>query len=266
MTGMVPGGKRQWDDLAPRLLTGLAIAGVGLAAIWAGGLAFRLFTVAAASIMVWELSRMLQPGGPAVMLGGLAALALALAEFAPTGIALPLLMLVSMLGFALHQRGKASFAIYTLMILIASYGLHDLRQAHGFFWIGWLISVVIVTDVFGYFAGRLLGGPKFWPRVSPKKTWSGTVAGWLGAAIIGYLFVTETAAGPQLIGVSVAMSMASQMGDIAESAVKRRAGVKDSSALLPGHGGLFDRFDGMLGASVFLLLVGELVGIPPVAG
>jgi phosphatidate cytidylyltransferase len=109
----------------------------------------------------------------------------------------------------------------------------------------------------------MLGGPKFWPRVSPKKTWSGTAAGWLAAAVVGALFAIGTDSGPQLIGISIAMSMASQMGDIAESAVKRRVGVKDSSSLLPGHGGLFDRFDGMLGASVFLLLVGPIVGFPP---
>jgi phosphatidate cytidylyltransferase len=116
----------------------------------------------------------------------------------------------------------------------------------------------------GYFAGRMIGGPKFWPRVSPKKTWSGTVAGWVGAALVALVFLTipGTTAGV-LIVLSVAMALASQMGDIAESAVKRATGVKDSSSLIPGHGGLMDRFDGMLGAAVFLSLAQLVIAFPP---
>ena len=124
--------------------------------------------------------------------------------------------------------------------------------------------MVVISDVAGYFAGRMLGGPKFWPRVSPKKTWSGTVAGWVAAALIGLLFRSFTNAGPDLPWISVALSLASQMGDIAESALKRKMGVKDSSALIPGHGGLFDRFDGLLGAALFMLLVAQLVYVPEV--
>jgi phosphatidate cytidylyltransferase len=129
----------------------------------------------------------------------------------------------------------------------------------------WLVLVVAVTDIGGYFAGRIIGGPKFWPRVSPKKTWSGTAAGWVGAGIVGWAFMATTGMGVALIGISVALSMASQMGDIAESAVKRNAGVKDSSALLPGHGGVWDRFDGMLGASLLLLVIESFTGFPSVS-
>ena len=121
---------------------------------------------------------------------------------------------------------------------------------------------MVATDVVGYFAGRAIGGPKFWPKVSPKKTWSGTAAGWAGAALVGLLFSINTGASLQLMGISVAISMASQMGDIAESGMKRKLGVKDSSNLIPGHGGLMDRFDGMLGASMFLLVIGQFIGLP----
>ena len=130
-------------------------------------------------------------------------------------------------------------------------------------WMFWLVLVVVATDVAGYFAGRLIGGPKFWPRVSPKKTWSGTVAGWIAAGLLGAVFAHYTIANFNLVPLSVAAAMASQLGDIAESAIKRRAGVKDSSNLIPGHGGLFDRFDGMLGAALFILIIGQLVGFPP---
>ena len=149
------------------------------------------------------------------------------------------------------------------MILLAGFGLVQIRDDMGFGWLMWLVLVVVTTDVVGYFAGRAIGGPKFWPRVSPKKTWSGTAAGWVGAAIIGALFSFNAGIGLQLIGISIAVSMASQMGDMAESGMKRRLGVKDSSTLIPGHGGLLDRFDGMLGASVFLLIIGQFIGFPP---
>ena len=128
----------------------------------------------------------------------------------------------------------------------------------------WLVLVVIATDVAGYFAGRFIGGPKFWPRVSPKKTWSGTLGGWFAAMLIGLVFLTFTNAGKDLPWISMLLSLASQMGDVAESAIKRRMGVKDSSSLLPGHGGLLDRFDGLLGAALFMLLVAQIVYVPEV--
>jgi phosphatidate cytidylyltransferase len=153
----------------------------------------------------------------------------------------------------------------TTLIMLASFGLITHRDTFGLTWMLWLVLVVAVTDIGGYFAGRIIGGPKFWPRVSPKKTWSGTAAGWVGAGIVGWAFMATTGMGVALIGISVALSMASQMGDIAESAVKRSAGVKDSSHLLPGHGGVWDRFDGMLGASLLLLVIESFTGFPSVS-
>jgi phosphatidate cytidylyltransferase len=126
----------------------------------------------------------------------------------------------------------------------------------------WLVGVVLASDVLGYFAGRLIGGPKFWPRISPKKTWAGTVAGWIGAALVGWAAMSPMGVGPGLIVLSVVLALAAQMGDIAESAIKRRAGVKDSSRLIPGHGGVMDRFDGMVGAALVLLLAGPLFALP----
>jgi phosphatidate cytidylyltransferase len=107
-----------------------------------------------------------------------------------------------------------------------------------------------------------LGGPKFWPAISPKKTWSGTVAGWLGAALVGFGFVIAGYAGWGLVALSPLVALAGQMGDIAESWVKRRAGVKDSSSLIPGHGGVLDRFDAMTGAIVLLILLSLVVDLP----
>jgi len=252
----------QFDDLIARLGTGAALAALGLSAMWAGGLWFHLLVAVASGIMVWELGRILggTSGVRTLALASFAAVMIA-GELAPAW-ALPLLMAPGIVAFGQVPTGRVVFAVYTVAILIAGYGLMVLRDDFGFVWMSWLALVVIATDVLGYFAGRIIGGPKLWPQVSPKKTWSGTVAGWIGAALVGAIYVRAFDAGAGLIGVSVALSMAAQMGDIAESAVKRRAGVKDSSAILPGHGGLFDRFDGMLGASLLFLLVAAIVDLP----
>jgi phosphatidate cytidylyltransferase len=152
-----------------------------------------------------------------------------------------------------------------LGVQIAGYGLVHFRIDFGFTWLIWLVSIVVVTDIAGYFVGKSIGGPKFWPAISPKKTWSGTIGGWIGAALVGVIFVMLTNASWTIILLSVVISFAGQMGDIAESALKRRQGVKDSSTLIPGHGGLFDRFDALLGASLFMHLFASVFDVPGVA-
>ncbi|MEL6643622.1 MAG: phosphatidate cytidylyltransferase [Pseudomonadota bacterium] len=253
----------QWDDLATRLISGAALVGIGLGGIWLGGLWFHLLVCIVCAIMIWELARMLGAESEAMVLSAIAGVLLLVAGEVPPGFALPLVVAPAMIAIGRLERNRTIFSIYTVMILLAGYGLMILRDDFGFVWLMWLVCVVIVADVAGYFAGRAFGGPKFWPKVSPKKTWSGTVAGWVGAALVAVAFIQQTGAGVELIGISVAIAMAGQLGDIAESAVKRKCAVKDSSSLIPGHGGLFDRFDALLGASVFLLLVEQLVDFPP---
>lgn len=262
------GASEKWSDLAVRLTSGGIMVSVGLWGVWTGGHVFNVMVAAICGIMVWELLRMFQPDNAAIalQLGLLTALAATLAIYLPAGFALPILLAPALVGFGQLSAYRVVFMIFTVMILLAGFGMMSVRSELGFQWMLWLVLVVVVTDVVGYFAGRLIGGPKFWPRVSPKKTWAGTSFGWLGAAAVGAYFSVSTEAGLQLIGVSVAVSMASQMGDIAESAVKRRVGIKDSSTLIPGHGGLLDRFDGMLGASVFLLIIAPLFSVPPGLG
>lgn len=238
---------------------------VGAVGIYMGGHIFHVLVALICGVMVWELVGMLRPSGTQtqLMLGGATSLAIFASVYLPIGFALPLLLAPALLGFGQLERNRTIYMVFTVMILMSGFGLMQVRDDMGVGWMLWLVFVVVVTDVVGYFAGRAIGGPKFWPKVSPKKTWSGTVAGWVGAALVGLLFSLNTGAGLQLIGISVAISMASQMGDIAESGMKRKMGVKDSSNLIPGHGGLMDRFDGMLGASVFLLVMGQFIGFPP---
>ncbi|WP_417525740.1 phosphatidate cytidylyltransferase [Marinovum sp.] len=253
----------KWDDLIVRLGSAVVMVGVGLVAIWIGGWVFGALVALIGGAMIWELVRLIGGGSQqALMLAGLSGLCLLVGGVIPAGFALPLLMAPAFVGLSQLKAHRTVFMTFSAAILLASFGMVALRQDYGMAWLMWLVLVVVVTDVAGYFAGRMIGGPKFWPRVSPKKTWSGTVAGWIGAALIGLIYWLSGTATASVIGVSIAVSMASQMGDIAESAVKRRVGVKDASTLIPGHGGLLDRFDGMLGAALFLLLVAQFLIFP----
>ena len=203
----------EFSDLKARALSAVVMLVAGVVAIWAGGVAFAVLIGAAVVAMLWELWRM---------------------------------------TFALG-RDHVIGVLYGAAILGAGAALIWLRGGdRGLFIILWLLTVVIASDVMGYFAGRIIGGPKFWPKVSPKKTWSGTVAGWLGAALVGLVFgvVIYPPSVLSLLVISPVVAFAGQMGDIAESAIKRRAGVKDSSNLIPGHGGVLDRFDALIFAAL----------------
>ena len=121
----------------------------------------------------------------------------------------------------------------------------------------WLVLIVIATDVGAYFAGRLIGGPKLWRRVSPGKTWAGAVGGVLMAVFAASMFhigANEPVTFASVVAAA-ALSAISQAGDLGESAYKRKFGVKDSGRILPGHGGLLDRLDGLLAATIALGLI-----------
>ena len=254
-------GATRWSDLAPRVTSGVIMAAIGAAAIWAGGVIFAALLCGLAGLMVWEAARMFA-APDAARSGLVAAIVLGLALWLPGVFLLPLLLAAALVAVTTATRDRAPLLAVTVWVLLGCYAMGLLRAEAGWIWILWLVSVVIVSDVAGYFAGRSLGGPKFWPRVSPKKTWSGTVAGWIGAGVIGAIFVAPSGAGLALVPVSILVGFAGQMGDIAESAAKRLCDVKDSSGLIPGHGGVLDRFDAMLGAAVLTLIL-RAVGLLP---
>ncbi|PIE10481.1 MAG: phosphatidate cytidylyltransferase [Rhodobacterales bacterium] len=253
-----------WTDLSARAISGVAIAIVGLVAVLAGGVWFQMLAVFATAVMIWELWMMIRPDLPerGMMMAALSASVLSGLLGQDSVALIAMLFITPVIGTLWAWREKAAFFLFAMLIQLAGWGLILLRAEYGALWLIWLIVVVVATDVAGYFAGRMIGGPKFWPRVSPKKTWAGTVAGWIAAAIIGLVFAQIVGAGGGLVLVSVVLSFASQLGDIAESALKRRMGVKDSSALIPGHGGLFDRFDGLLGATLAVLVIALALHLP----
>ena len=256
--------KRNWDDLKPRVLSAIVMAIVGAFAVWAGGYWFIALIAISSGLMMWELVRMVAPTQitEAIQLGLVTGLAVTLSALLPVLYSAPVLLAPVAVGFGMVKVNRRSFTPYALLILLAGYGFIYLRQDLGLIWMLWLLLVVIASDIGGYVAGRLLGGPKFWPTVSPKKTWSGTVAGWVGAALVGLYFTQVYGLWGGLPLVSVLVAFAAQMGDIAESAIKRKTGIKDSSNLIPGHGGFMDRFDGMLGASLVVVLLVALTDFP----
>ncbi|MCV2870082.1 phosphatidate cytidylyltransferase [Defluviimonas sp. WL0002] len=261
-------GGAKWDDLAPRLLAGLAMAVVGVADVVAGGIWIEALSIAVTGLMIWELAAMTAPDRPgeARLLGMIAALCLAgiLWNHAPFAIALALVP--PGIGALRPRRDRAVFFLYGFAVMMTGYGFVAFRGGLGLSFLLWVVAVVVASDVLGYFGGRIIGGAKFWPRVSPKKTWSGTVSGWIGAALVGAAFSAFVGAPSWLFALSALVAFAAQMGDIAESAIKRRAGVKDSSHLIPGHGGVLDRFDGLIGAVLFLILMGFVLPLPVIGG
>jgi len=260
-----PAASGKWADLRTRLLSAIVMVAVGAVEIWLGGLAFAALVVVLTGVMVWELATMTAPARrrSPVSLAVAASVALIAALVLKSEVAVLFLVVPAVALFLTPRRDRRLAGGYALAIMLAGYGLIELRTIGGTQVILWLVAVVVASDVLGYFAGRMLGGPKFWERVSPKKTWSGTVAGWIGAALVGLVVVLTAGGSWLLVPASALVAFAGQMGDIAESWVKRRAGVKDASNLIPGHGGVLDRFDALIGAVVLVMALGLLV---PVTG
>ena len=249
----------RFGDLKARVLSALVMIAVGFGALWLGGYALAALALVLSGLLTWELYRMMVPDAPqgrAEAHGVVAAILVAVFSFTWGGMfsVMGLLMAAVLLGARMPRDGYI-FAAYMVLILLAAHGFIVLRGEYGLAWLLWLVLIVVASDVAGYFAGRVFGGPKFWPRISPKKTWSGTAAGWVLAAGVGFVFMGILGAGAWLIPVSALLAFAGQMGDIAESAIKRRYGVKDSSNLIPGHGGVLDRFDAMIAVTALTLLL-----------
>lgn len=259
------GPASRWEDLFPRLASGTLLLLIGLGAVAIGQDVFHGFIAVICGIMIWELVGLLQPNEKSLALGigSLVAAVSMIAIYLPMPLGPLLLFIPPILGLLWMHQNRWVFLGFVLAVLYAGFGMMSIRDDLGFIWMLWLVLIVVVTDIAGYFVGRLVGGPKLWPKISPKKTWSGTIAGWIAASVVGLLFaITAKVSLTTLIILSAVLSIASQLTDIAESAIKRQQGAKDSSDLIPGHGGLLDRFDSMLGASVAFLLSGKLINLP----
>ncbi len=247
----------QCNSLQLRVLSGLALAPIPIAAIWFGSPWLPLLTAAAAALMAWEWGRLCRRGDfgqTGIVLVGVVLVAVAVAAVASTGLALfiagvgtGVVFLTARKKRDLEPQWTAFGAIWVALPSISLLWLaHD--GSTGRATLLWVLAVVWATDIGAYAVGRSLGGPRLAPRWSPRKTWSGLAGGILCAALTGWATVLSLGISPAmpLVLVSAGLAIVEQFGDLAESVAKRRFGVKDSSGLIPGHGGLLDRVDGLL--------------------
>lgn len=261
-------------DLIPRLVSALILMAAALGSVWQGGAVFGLIWLAAAIAVGAEWQLLIAARNPRLRLL-LTGFGLVLGAFF-TGKAWFDLAFVSLAisGLAIAMAagpGRRIWALgglaYAGVLLVSTLALHG-SPGYGARAILWLFAIVWGTDVFAYFGGRLIGGAKLWPRISPSKTWSGTLTGIFAGALTGAAagsYGLDDALWLPLFKLGLAAAAVSQGGDIFESWVKRRFGVKDSSRLIPGHGGFMDRLDGFLAAAVFAVLVGAARGLDSIA-
>ena len=253
-------------NLLMRVIAALILAPTAIAIAWAGGWLWAgLVTMAAIGLYVEWLMIIGAGRNAGVIATGTAALSLSGFCLASGRIEAALVtMVLGVVSVAFICPGKRAWIAvglcYAAAAEIASV-LVRLDQVWGFVALVLVLLVVWVTDIGGYFAGRGIGGPKLWPRVSPKKTWAGAIGGFILSLAIaaGFAGFGFGKMGPLLL-LGAVLSIASQLGDLFESAVKRRFGVKDSSQIIPGHGGLLDRLDGFVAAIVLAALIGVLRG------
>ena len=250
-----------FSDLVPRIASAIVLVALAIGTAVAGGLPFAVLWWVAALAIHWEWQRLIGSGANVGrQVWGALAIALA-AVAAPYGEgAWSLLMLVTGAVVAgwlgRGHRIAAGFGVLYAGILPLALGLLRQTEGRGLEAVLWLFAVVWGTDVMAYFGGRLVGGPKLWRRVSPSKTWSGFLIGILSGAVLGFAVAFAWGANWPLLPLGVAAGVAAQAGDLFESSLKRRFGVKDSSGLIPGHGGVMDRLDGFLAASAFAACFG----------
>jgi phosphatidate cytidylyltransferase len=259
------------SDLITRFTAGVVMIAIACVAVYLGGWPFRLLVAAGAGAMMVEW------GGMHGVVRGWTWLGVAL-------LAVPTLIFPEILfpaadrdpdtiSLELFDQAWMAFAgiaalalLYTLLsrrltlgwgflyIALPSFALAVLSWAW-FELVFWLMLVTWATDIFAYFAGRSIGGPKLAPRISPNKTWAGLLGGMAGAAVVGAAAAWLFGIGEPFTWLGAPMGLLAQLGDLYESRVKRRLGVKDSGNLIPGHGGVLDRLDGLLPVVLATLLV-----------
>jgi phosphatidate cytidylyltransferase len=257
----LPEHRAKPDALAIRAGSAVVLAVPVVAIAFVGSPVFEAMVIVAAGVLVWEWCRLCAGGSWrrvfAVACGAVVA-ALTAASLVGTGLAVALLAVGAAFVLAMTS-GRLWPSVGPLYIGLPCLAFLWLRDdpIYGRDTVLWLLAVVWSVDIGAYAVGRLVGGPKLAPSLSPNKTWAGLLGGLAAAAIAGVAAAAlgEVASASLLIAASVAVGAVAQGGDLFESWAKRRFGVKDASRLIPGHGGLLDRVDGLMAASLLSALI-----------
>lgn len=260
------------SNLQLRVISAVILAAAVLALTFVGGLPFRLLAAGIAAAIFYEWAAMSRTPANArfqLVLGAFLALVLlALAAGAGAGMVLLItgigLAVAGIAGGVLGHGPSAPVGFAYAALSGISLGFLRGDDFAGLSAILFLFAVVWATDILAYFTGRALGGPKLAPAISPGKTWSGAAGGTFAGVAAGLLAAVMLG---QPLEVRIAiiallLSVVSQIGDLFESGVKRRHGVKDSGSLIPGHGGVMDRVDGLVAAAFALYLIGWIAAGP----
>lgn len=251
-------------ELQLRIVSGAAVAAIALLMVYWGSVPFAILVFLISAAMSWEWGGIVRGEGLDtagwLQISSMAAAAI-LANLGMAGLGLAAIVVGAItVGAVLFGGGRAQLSslgvIYTGLPVVALGWLRG-DEPLGFRAVLFVLLIVVVTDTAAYFTGKLLGGPKLLPSISPKKTWAGLVGGVLAAAVSGAIYARTSGSGTVawLAILGFALAIIAQGGDLAESALKRQFGLKDASDLIPGHGGFMDRMDGIVTASVAAALV-----------
>lgn len=273
----VPAKPNFQRELTLRIVSSVVIVPVVAFADYNGGLVFNLLLLFVCATMAWEWGQLsgTQRAATRYLLAGIACVPvlihLAIGTLLFSSVALVASSIVATLYIAAFDRAgqKRLTGIGIAYVTLACLSAIWIRgQVDGFGFFTLLLIIVIVTDVFAFICGRLIGGPKVAPSISPNKTWSGALGGLFASSLAAFLFISQYHGTPNsplevsgnghvwLVMLAAAcLSVASQAGDFFESWLKRRADVKDSGSIIPGHGGMLDRLDGFLAATPVLAIM-----------
>jgi phosphatidate cytidylyltransferase len=292
---MIGGNGNKWSELAPRTFSAIGMGAIALWTTYTGGWPFMLLIWAGAVVLCWEWSNIVRDGAgfdrtffihiatlllvsvhPGLLLLGDTLPGFPWPETAVFWTIVIIMFLMSLspivgaviVYFTAKEKTWSAFGIVYISFAVAS--LIIIRSDHlsttevpwGIWAILYIFAIVWATDIAAYFAGRAIGGPKLWPRISPKKTWAGLLGGVLAAGLVSGIFaeLTPVDGTTQLIAVGMILAVIAQLGDLLISVMKRRFDTKDASNLIPGHGGLLDRVDGLLLVAIAVFALGMTKG------
>ena len=280
-SGPETGVPKRSSELQKRVISALVLAGLALGSAWYGGVVFAVVWGVAAIAVLREWNAVLGLSGRPLWvslsigtLGIVAAISLVLIDhFSPVIGFFPAISAGILIAVLIRRPDVSPLwnvlgPIYAASVVVGPLALRA-RGPEGLLIIVWLVLVVWISDIGAFFVGRRIGGPKLWPAVSPKKTWSGFFGGLISGTLVPIAVVyaakivlaVQWIDGWLLLYLTVSTALVSELGDLFESALKRRFGVKDTGTIIPGHGGIMDRLDSYTAAAFYVVIITGVIAV-----